>query len=291
VSSWPTDWRFVDNYNNTGKRAFVIGLSEFAFIIEEDGTQSSLFLAAAAPQGGLPRGESNYPALLRGPEGRAPSVVKGSFVSLAPDDPTEDFFDVQLRAPATEISAAVYEINAGIHKGAPGDDGAALITPEDYGTPGFGQVLSVAAGEETFELTYPKVGGLHIPAAITAAPDGSTGEATMCQFDISAGTYNFDWIPDVSGNAITIASSTDSQVDLIVRKDSESGGNIIARGVGMPGVAKWQPNIVGGVESGTNIVSAGAAATIYVRTKRMDGSATYGADDATARFQMRVIPA
>lgn len=288
MSSWPTDWRFVDNYNNTGKRAFVVGLSEFAFIIEEDGTVSNLFFAAAAPQGGLPRGMSNYPALLRGPEGRSPSFVMGSFVSLAHDDPTEPFFDVQLRAPATEISAAVYEINAALRAGADGQDGAALITPEDYGTPGYRQVLSVAAGEEEFELTYLPVGGLHLPTSIIAAPDGSNGEATMAVFDVAAGTYNFDWIPDVTGNAITIATTTDCRVDLIVRKDSEAGGNIIARGVGMPGVTKWQPNIVSGVESGTNVVSAGAATTIYVRTKRMSGSATYGADDETARFQMRV---
>lgn len=290
MASWSTEWRWVENYNNTGKRAFVIGLSELGFIEEEDGSRS-LFLAAAAPQGGLPRGISNIPALLRGPEGRAPTFVKGAFTPLAPDDPTEEFFDVQLRAPATDISAAVYEINAALRRGQDGAPGAALITPDDYGTPAFGQMLTVAAGEETFELTHPKVGGLHLPASITSAPDGSIGEATMAVFDIAAGTYNFDWIPDVSGNAVTIASSTDSQVDLIVRKDDETGGNIIGRGVGLPGVTHYQPNIYGGVESGTNVVSAGAAATIYVRTKRMSGSATYGAAASTARFQMRAVAA
>lgn len=285
-----TDWRIVDNYNNTGKQAFVLGMSELAFIIEEDGSRS-LFLATASPQGGLPRGMSNYPALLRGPEGRAPTLVMGTFTNLAHDDATEPFFDIQLIAEATEVSAAVYEVNAALKQGTPGDDGAALITPDDYGTPAFGQNLSVAAGEETFELTYPKVGKLHLPTSISSAPDGSTAEVTMTVFDVEAGVYNFDWTPAVKGNAVTIASSTDCQVDLIVRKDDESGGNIIGRGVGLGGVLKWQPNIVSGVESGTNIVSAGAAATIYVRTKRMSGSATYGAAASTARFEMQVIPA
>lgn len=286
-----TEWRLVDNYNGYGGKWFVLGMSELAFRVEDDGTISNLFLACASPQGGLPRGVSNYPALLRGPEGRAPTFVMGTFTNLAHDDPTEPFLDINQTAEATDISAAVYQINAALKQGAPGEDGAALITPEDYGTPAFGQVLSVAAGEETFELTYPQVGGIHLPTSISSAPDGSTAEYTMCVFDVPAGTYNFDWFPSVSGNAITIASSTDCQVDLIVRKDNETGGNIIGRGIGFSGVVKHQPNIIAGVESGTGVVTAGAAATIYVRTKRMSGGATYGAANTSARFQMIAVPA
>lgn len=289
--AFSTEWRMVPNYNGYGGNWFVLGLSELAFRIEDDGTISSLFVAAASPQGGLPRGMSNIPALLRGPEGRPPTLVMGTFTNLAHNDATEPFFDIQQIADATEVSAAVYQVNAALKQGAPGDDGAALITPDDYGTPEFGQVLSVAAGETTFELTYPKVGALLLPASISSAPDGSTGEYTMAVFDVEAGVINFDWIPAVRGNAVTIASSTDCQVDLIVRKNDEAGGNIIGRGFGLGGVVKWQPNIVSGVESGTNVITAGAAATIYVRTKRMSGSATYGAAASTARFEMQVIPA
>lgn len=289
--AFSTEWRMVPNYNGYGGNWVVLGMSELAFRVEDDGTISNLFLAAASPQGGLPRGVSNYPALLRGPAGYAPTLVMGTFTALAPDDPTEEFFDIQRIADPTEVSGAVYQVNAALKRGVPGEDGAALITPDDYGTPVYGQVLSVAAGEETFELTYPKVGGLHLPTSISSAPGGSTAEVTMAVFDVSAGVYNFDWVPDVSGNAVTIASSTDCQVDLIVRKDDETGGNIVGRGVGLPGVTKWQPNIVSGVESGTNVVTAGAATTIYVRTKRMSGSATYEAANTTARFQMRATPA
>ena len=289
--AFSTEWRMVPNYNGYGGNWFVIGLSELAFRVEDDGTVSNLFLAAASPQGGLPRGVSNIPALLKGPPGRAPSLVMGTFTALENDDPTEPFFDINLIAEETEVSAAVYQVNAALKQGAPGEDGAALITPDDYGTPVLGQALTVAAGEATFELTYPKVGKMVLPASISSAPDGSTAEVTMAVFDVSAGVYNFDWVPVVRGNAITIASSTDCQVDLVVRKDDETGGNIIARGVGIPGVATHQPNIVSGVESGTNIVTAGAAATIYVRTKRMSGAATYGAANSTARFEMQVVPA
>ena len=288
--AFSTDWRMVPNYNGYGGNWFVLGMAELGFRVEDDGTVSNLFLAAASPQGGLPRGVSNYPALLRGPSGRAPTLVMGTFTPLANSDPTEPFFDISLIAEETEVSAAVYQVNAALRAGQDGAPGAALITPDDYGSPAFGQALTVAAGEETFELTYPKVGGLHLPTSISSAPDGSTAEVTMAVFDVSAGVYNRDWTPAVSGNAITIASSTDAQIDLIVRKDDVTGGNIIARGVGLPGQTHWQPNIVSGVESGTNVVAAGAAATIYVRTKRMSGSATYGAAASTARFQMLAVP-
>lgn len=288
--AFSTEWRMVPNYNGYGGNWLVLGMSELGFRVEDDGTISSLFLAAASPQGGLPRGVSNYPALLRGPSGRAPTLVMGTFTPLDWDDPTDEFFDINLIAEETEISAAVYQVNAALKSGTPGEDGAALITPDDYGTPNYGQALTVAAGEEDFELSYPKVGGLHLPTSISSAPDGSTAEVTMAVFDISAGVYNFPWTPAVRGNAVTIASSTDCQVDLIVRKDDETGGNIIGRGVGIPGVLTGQPNIVSGIESGTNVVSAGAAATIYVRTKRMSGSATYGAAATSARYEMQVVP-
>ena len=289
--AFSTEWRMVPNYNGYGGNWFVLGMSELAFRIEDDGRISNLFLAAASPQGGLPRGLSNIPALLRGPQGRTPTLVMGSFTPLAYDDPTEPFFDIQPLAEETDISGAVYQVNAALRMGPPGEDGDAVLDPEDYGTPVYGQMLSVAAGGTEFELTYPKSSKLHLPTSISSAPDGSTAEVTMAVFDVAAGVYNYAWTPDFTGNAITIASSTDCRVDLIVRKDDETGGDIIARGVGLAGVTKWQPNIVTGVESGTNIISAGAATTLYVRTKRMSGSATYGAAASTARFKMLAVPA
>ena len=291
MAGWSTEWRWVDNYNGTGRPAFVVGLSECAFQVEEDGTVSNLFLAAAAPQGGLARGLSNIPALLKGPPGYSPTLTKGSVAQLSYDDPTDMFFDIQPIAEATDVSGPVYEVNVALKQGPPGEDGAAVLNPADYGTPVYGQQLTVAAGGEGLELTYPQVIGAHLPTSISSAPDGSTAEYTMAVFDIPAGYYNRDWKPMVHGNAITIASSTDCRVDLIVRKDDETGGHIIGRGIGVPGVTVWQPNIYSGVESGTNVITAGAAATIYVRTKRMSGSATYGAASTTARFEMLAVAA
>lgn len=284
-----TEWRRVENYNGYGGTWFVIGLSELAFRIEEDGQLSSLFLAAASPQGGPARGVSNYPALLRGPRGFSGSLVKGSITPLAHDDDAEMDFDIALIAEETDISGPVWAISASLKQGPPGDDGAALITPTDYGTPVVGQALTVAAGSTTFELTYPKVGGLYLPASISSAPDGSTAEFTMAVVDVAAGVYNFDWRPAVRGNAVTIGSTADVRVDLIARLNDETGGAIIGRGYGL--VQKTgQPNLVSKVESGTGIVTAGQPATVYFRTKKMSGTATYGAAGTTAAFEMLAVP-
>ncbi len=286
-----TEWRVVDNYNGYGGKWAVLGMSELAFRIESDGTPTNLFLATAVPQGGLAQGISNYPALLRGHRGFTPTFVKGSFIPLDSDSDAEEFFDLQLIADETEVSGPVYQVNMAIKRGEKGDDGETLpIDPADYGTPVIGQMLTVAAGEETFELTYPKVPRLYLPASISSAPDGSTGEYTMAQVDISAGEIMFDWKPDLRGNAITVGSTADIRVDLIVRLNDETGGNIIARGRGL--VQKtYQPNIQNRVESGTNVIAAGAAATLYFRTKKMSGTATYGAAAADAAFSMLAVPA
>lgn len=291
-----TEWRVVENYNNTGRRYFVVPMMEMAFEITDDGIGTGFFLAAAAPQGGLPTGLGRYPALAKGEPGFAPSLVPMGITELDSDDPTPASFDIQPIADATEVSGPVYGVTLALHKGKDGADGAALITPSDYGTPVFGQALTVAAGEASFELTYPKVGGQHLPASISSAPAGSTAEFTMAQIDVTAGTYNFDWTPSLRGNAITVGAGgtggtgTDLQVDLIVRLNDETGGNIIGRGRGVSGVKTYQPNIISKVETGTNVIAAGDAATLYFRTKKITGSATYSAASTDAAFEMIAVP-
>lgn len=291
-----TEWRIVENYNNTGRRHFVVPMAELAFEITDTGIGTGFFLAAAAPQGGLPTGLGRYPALAKGDPGFSPTLVLTGFTELAHDDPTEASCEIIPIADATEVSGPVYGVVLTLHRGAPGAPGAAILSPTDYGTPSFGQVLSIAAGEETFELTYPKVPGLHLATSLSSAPDGTTAEYTMGVIDIAAGQYKRDWTPSVRGSAVTIGSGgtggagTDLRVDLIVRLNDEAGGNIVGRGRGLVGVKTYQPQIISRVESGSNIIAAGAAATLYFRTKKMSGTATYGAAAADAAFEMLAVP-
>lgn len=295
--AFSTEWRVVENYNGYGGTWHVIGLSELGFRVEDDGTISNLFLAAASPQGGSSRAVSNYPAFQRGPRGFAPTFVMGTFIPLADGDATEPFMDIRPIAEETEISGPVYEVSGALRMGPKGDDGAAILTPGDYGDPQFGQVLSVAPGETDLELSWPKVTGLHLPTTISSAPGGSSAEWTMATIDVPAGTYNRPWRPSLRGYATTVGAGgtgntgTDIRVDVIVRLNDETGGNIIGRGRGLAGQKSWQPNLVTKVETGSNVIAAGDAATLYVRTKKMSGSATYSADQADAAFEMVAIPA
>ena len=77
---------------------------------------------------------------------------------------------------------------------------------------------------------------------------------------------------------------------MIVRLNDETGGDIIGRGRGVAGVKTYQPNIISKVESGSNVIAAGDAASIYFRTKKISGSATYGAAATDAAFEMIAIP-
>lgn len=295
--AFSTEWRTVENYNGYGGTWRVLGMSELAFRVEDDGTISSLFLAAAVPQGGLARGVSNYPAFQKGPPGFSPTLVKGAFTPLAYNDDTEPFFEINQIAEATEISGPVYEVNAALKQGIPGEDGTAILNPTDYGTPEFGQVLSVAPGATDLELTFPKHAVQYLSTDMSSAPNGTTGEYTMQVFDVGAGVINYDWRPSFSGTAVTIGAGgtggtgTDIRVDLIVARDTESGGNIVARGRGLLGQKTYQPSLVSKVESGSSLVTAGSAVTFYVRTKKISGTATYGAAASDAAFEMLVIPA
>lgn len=283
-----TEWRVQENYNNYGGKWLVVPLAELAFRIEDDGQYSGLFLACASPQGGLPRGVTNLPALLKGDPGPSSELVKGSFIELAHDDPTPGGFDLTRIVDATAVSGPVYSIDVALHGGIPGEDGAAIITPTDYADePAYGQQLTVAPGETEFELTYPRVLGFH-PATIQTAA-GTTAEAAHAVIDIAAGTYHQDWYPVVTGHSIIIGTG-DIQCDLIARLDNATSGDIIARGFGrMSDTPTQQPNLSFGVESGTGIVAADAAATIFIRGKRISGAVGYAAAESTARFSMMAV--
>ena len=279
-----TEWR--TEIRNGGEEWFIVSLAELGFRIDDDGRASGAFLAAAAPFGGIVGG---WPALAKGDPGFAPTIELNSFVALDPDSPEPDRFEINPIAPATDISGPVYGVDVALHKGAKGDDGDANLDPNDYGTPLTGRTLAVKAGGAEFELVTPKVGGLHLPASISSAPGGTTAEYTMAVISIPGGTYDFAWRPAVRGNAIITGSSSDVKVDLIVRLNDENGGDIVGRGYGIT-AAQSQPNLISKVESGTGIIAAGDPATLYFRTKKMAGSGTYGASNATAAFEMLAVP-
>ena len=105
---WRTEYR-------DGERWLICNLAELGFRIEDDGQQSGMYLAVAAPLGGA---ASMGNILAKGDRGFAPSIQIGSFEELDADDPAEGFLSLDLLVEATDISGPVYALNGALHRGA-----------------------------------------------------------------------------------------------------------------------------------------------------------------------------
>jgi hypothetical protein len=241
------------------------------------------------PQGGMLVG---VPAIEKGDPG-VPSEMDTTvnFTELAYDDPTAASASLTEITPPTETTPGVYRLNLAVHEGQPGDDGAAVITPADYGTPAYQQLLSVDATTTGFELVYPKVGDSHSPASLNNTSSGNPN-STLGVISIPSNTYPFDWRPRVYAHTVVSGEASDVRVDLIARLNGESGGNIIGR---CPGIAQTErltllPGKPAGSGDAWDRVAANAAATIHLRCERQNGSVTYTTSASTTGFSVEVQP-
>lgn len=246
---------------------------------------SNMFLLIAGDAG-----VGGFAALAKGDPGFPPSIELTSFIELADSDPTPASAALTLIAPATDVSGALYGLDLALHAGAKGDDGAAVIDPGDYGDPVVGQMLVVASGLESFELVSPKVPSMHWPAAITSVPGGTTAGYTMAEVLVPA--RPFDWRPDVEGCATIAGSGSNLRVDLIARLNADNGA-VVGRCYGVAG-QNDRLQLTSGPDAGANDtvnkVLAGNDATIFFRTERQSGTASYSALNNYARFCVKVVP-
>lgn len=278
----------VTNWNTTyinGKQYLVIDVAQFRVPLDWD-PSSNMFIAVAAPDGGL----GNFPALVRGDDGRTPDIdATINFAALDFDDPTPD------SASWSEISNNLYRLNLSLHKGATGSVASYnLIDADDIaGTIGAGKIIVVNSGATGFEYAHPKVGDTFWPATIVNTPSGNAAY-TLCQVSVPA--QNFDWRPDVSGWCVITGTGADVQVDLIARLNNATSGNIVGRGRGHVGVNSegFATVLTSGPPAGSadayNKVSSGAAATIYLRAERQSGSNTFTTSGTGTQFGVRVRP-
>lgn len=267
-----------------GRKWLQVDLARFEMPLDWS-PDSNMYLLIAGDAG-----VGGFAALAKGDPGFSPSIELTSFIELAEDDPTPASAALTLIAPATPISGPVYGLDLALHAGGKGDDGAAIITPDDYGTPEVGQMLVVASGGATFELVSPKVGGMFWPAAITSVPGGTTAGYTMAEVLVPA--RKFDWRPDVEGCATIAGSGSNLRVDLVARLNSSSG-NVVGRCYGVAG-QNDRLQLTSGPDAGANDtvnkVLAGEDATIFFCTERQSGTASYSALNNYARFSVKVVP-
>ena len=268
-----------------GRKWLEIDMAKFRMPLDWT-PESGMYLLVAPPAGGI----GGFSALAKGDPGFSPSIELTSFLELAADDPTPASAALTLIAPATDVSGPVYGLDLAVHSGTAGEDGDAILDPDDYGTPVVGDMLVVASGGSSFELQAQKVGDMEWPASVTSVPGGTTAGYTMAQVAVPA--YPFAWRPDVEGCATVAGSASDLRVDLVARLDADDGP-VVGRCYGVAG-QNDRLILISGPDSGAadsvNKVNAGDAAVIYFRTEKQSGTATYSALNNYARFSVKVVP-
>lgn len=282
---WRTEYR-------DGVRWLFCNLAEIGFRLEDDGQASGMYLAIAAPLGGV---ASLGNILAKGDTGFAPSIELSSFQELDADDATPASCTLNLLAEGTDISGPVYGLNLVLHRGVQGESGTAIITPEDYSgedDPLLGYTLAVAPGLETFELVPQKVTTQHWPATVDNVPPGTTAGYTQTIVPIAAAPYDRYAYPGGTVQ-VTAASGSNLRVDLVARLDADDGP-VVGRDYGIAG-AKDKLHLVGFPDAGASASSvkilANQPANIYFRTEKQAGSSAYSSVAGTARYGVLLVQA
>lgn len=278
----------VTNWNTTyidGKPYLVIDIAKFRIPLDWD-PSSNMFFAVAAPDGGL----GGFPALVQGDDGATPDLdTTINFTPLAWNDPTPD------SASWTELSANLYRLNLALHKGAPGDPTAFnLIDADDItGTPIAKKILVVNSAGNGFDYAFQAIGDEFWPATFNNTPSGNPSYTLGT---VSVPPQPRDWRPDCTGWCVVTGTGTDVRVDLVARLNTETSGNIVARGRGHSGqntegfatvLASGPP---AGSANGYNKVLANTAATIFFRAERVTGAATFTTTATDTYFNVKVRP-
>lgn len=281
---WRTEYR-------DGVRWLFCNLAELGFRLDDDGQASGMFLAIAAPLGGV---ASLGNILAKGDQGFSPSIEMGAFVELDADDPTEAFISLDLVAEATDVSGPVYALNGALHAGAVTESGSTTFTPGDLSEePELGYIPAVAAGLETFELVPQQTVTMHWPADVDNVPTGTTAGYTLAIVPIAAAPYDRYAYPDGTVQ-VTAASGSNLRVDLVARLDAEDSTKVLGRDYGVAG-AKDKLRLVGfpdaGATSSATKILANQTANIYFRTEKQSGSSSYSSVAGTARFGVLMVSA
>lgn len=281
---WRTEFR-------DGVRWLFCNLAELGFRLDDDGQASGMFLAIAAPLGGV---ASLGNILAKGDRGFSPSIEMSSFTELDADDPTEASVSLNLLAEGTDVSGPVYGLDVVLHRGAAGEAGTVTIIPGDYSEdPQLGWFPAVAPGLETFELVPQRVPQMYWPATVTDVPTGTTAAYTMTTIPIASAPFDRYVIPTGEVQVVA-ASGTNLRCDLVARLDDEVGPKIVGRSFGVAG-ARDKLSLIGyppaGTLSSATKILANQPANVYFRTEKQAGSSAYSSVAGTGLFGAMTVPA
>lgn len=257
-------------------------------VAKESDPNAQVLILIGTPNGGI----ANVGPLVQGDPGQHAEIDEEVNITavLEYDDPTPDSMSWTTLTPPDEDTPGVYRLNSTQRKGPAGEDGDTVLTPADYGSPLAGQFLVVKGDLSGFELASQKIPSRHVPATIVSVPSGNANY-TMATISIAAKTY--DYRPIVFAHTIITGTGADVAVDLVCRMGAESGDNIVARCIGLPG-AKDRLTIVSALAAGSgdsfDKVTAGNAKNFYLRTERSTGADTYTTSNTTTFFEIWAMP-
>jgi hypothetical protein len=231
---------------------------------------------------------SGIPAIAKGEDGDPAEFQEGpldSFTELDYDDPTPASLEI------VKVSPGLYTLSGALHAGAPGEDGSTAIDVETIdGDAVAGKLIKLNSELDGFEFAYEAIGECYRPASINNTSSGNTNN-TLCAISVPA--QNRAWRPLVVGSQNVVQSGgSDVVVDLVARLNNESAGNIVARCHGIGGTERltFASCPAAGSNDSFDKVSAGDAATIYIRVEKQGGTNSFTTSSSTARFQVWAIP-
>lgn len=259
-----------------------------ARVAKESDPDQEVLILVATPQGGV----ASVGPLVKGDPGKHAEIDPAiTLTELAWDDPTAASASWTTITPPTDSTPGVYKLTASLHGGQPGEDGNTVLDPADFDDGVAGQVITLNTGATAFELQTPKVGGMHWPATVSEASTQSAG-VTLATITVASNTYLFDWRPHINASTVITGSTSDVIVDLVARLNA-ADGPIIGRGYGINGTSD-KIALTSGPDAGAaadiNKVTAGAAATIYLRAEKQSGTATYSTGRTRYSLEAIAVP-
>ena len=244
---------------------------------------------------GPPGGVAQIPALVQGDPGKHAEI--DSTIVLNPleyDDPTADSASWETIVAGSDEVSPVYRLTLNLHKGAPGSAAAvSLLTATDLtGTATDGYMLTKTAGASTVSWAPQRVGDQYWPATIpnTSGTDGQN--RTLCSVSIPA--LPFAYRLRVFGQC-AITGTANTRVDVLARLNNATSGDVVARSFGQAGATPPTNILVSGVAAGSastvGKVSAGSAATVYLRAEQQASTTdAYTTSSSTTSFMVEVSP-
>jgi hypothetical protein len=258
-------------------------------VAKESDPENGAYVYFAKPLNGV----TGISGLVKGDNGKHTEFQEAvDFTSLAYNDATASSMSVVEVTPGSDTVSQVVKLAVALHEGVPGADGTTSLDLDSItGTSATGKSIVVNASNDGFDYATLWTGGMHWPATVSET-SAQTAGATLSTITVATNTYLSDWRPLILASTTINGSTTDVIVDIIARLNNATTGAVVGRGYGINGtndklVLNSGPDA--GASSSVNKINAGDAATIYLRTEKQSGTATYSTSHT--RFSLVAVRA